>query len=57
MPLYDYKCECTLEREIVHRITERPDVICVCGKKMEKQLSASVIKFNCTMPTPQKERR
>jgi putative FmdB family regulatory protein len=50
MPIYDYKCECGLETEIKHKITEKPP-LCKCGRKMVKQISASIIKWNTDCPT------
>jgi len=56
MPVYDYKCnECGKITELAHNINTKIEIWCDCGGDMEKQISSSVIKFNCSMPTPQKK--
>jgi putative FmdB family regulatory protein len=51
MPLYDYICACGAAKEVFHKLSTKT-IKCHCGKKMKKQLSPSLIKFNCPMPTP-----
>jgi putative FmdB family regulatory protein len=43
MPTYDYGCGCGKEVEIVHSITETPEIKCPeCGKVMERKISAGI---------------
>jgi putative FmdB family regulatory protein len=51
MPLYDYKCECSLTEEVDHKMTERPEVICACGKRMVKQIGAPIAIWKTDCPT------
>jgi putative FmdB family regulatory protein len=50
MPTYDYKCKCGIECEQHHKLTEKPKK-CKCGRDMERQLSAPVIKWLTDCPT------
>jgi putative FmdB family regulatory protein len=52
MPIYEYKCECELTQEKIHKWTEKPKVICQCGKTMTRVPSSGSFRFNCYMPTP-----
>ena len=42
MPFYDYACtKCDKEFEVLHRIHEKPEVLCpACGKPAKKMISA-----------------
>jgi len=44
MPLYEYKCECGEEREILLSF-QHPEQICKCGKVMQLKVSAYSFTF------------
>jgi putative FmdB family regulatory protein len=38
---YQYRCDyCAEEREVFHRMTEDPEVLCDCGKKMRRVINS-----------------
>jgi len=43
MPIYEYKCNnCNIVKEVMHKISESPEVLCPeCKKNMSRLISAS----------------
>jgi len=49
MPTYDYQCKtCGYDQEIVHRMSEDPEILCDCGEQMVKTISSD---FQVNMQT------
>ena len=44
MPLYEFRCECGEEREILLPF-QHPEQICKCGKVMQRKMSLSSFTF------------
>ena len=45
MPTYSYKCQCQKVKEVIHRMTETPDVKCECGGDIAKRGSMKILYF------------
>lgn len=41
MPIYEYKCACENEREVLLSLHDTQPQICECGKVMKRQMSAT----------------
>lgn len=53
MATYDYKCsKCDVVKEIVHSMSESPNVVCDCGTVMERQVGNSFGGFMIKGGTP-----
>lgn len=47
MPLYEFKCECGNEKEVLLP-SQHPEQICECGKVMQRRMSVSSFTFKST---------
>jgi putative FmdB family regulatory protein len=48
MPVYLYRCECELLKEVSHSIAEEPEVRCECGREMKRKPQPTTVTFNGT---------
>ncbi|KKL45323.1 hypothetical protein LCGC14_2356850 [marine sediment metagenome] len=40
MPIYEYQCECGVEKELLLSFKESSAQVCACGKHLQRKLSA-----------------
>jgi predicted nucleic acid-binding Zn ribbon protein len=56
MAVYEYKCECGRQEDVVIQMSEladgnEPDIRCLCGKRMKRVFGTPGIKWNTTGAT------
>ena len=46
MPIFDYKCECGKEAEVIESFADKRVRRCECGGKMYRQITSSNFRIN-----------